>query len=127
MFYTTLKRLPFFAASSDSKLPTLWPKLPILVAGWMGGQSSVRQLGLYQPVQHAMMLSRIRQTGQNQELSFDGLNRHEKLKYSWAVDLGPFKLGRIARQQRAPQPPAGEGGAVGNGRGARPSEHTEAG
>ena len=30
--------------------------------------------------------------------SFDGYNRHGKLRYSWAVDLGPFKLGRIARQ-----------------------------
>ena len=40
--------------------------------------------------------------------SFDGLNRHGKLRYSWAVDLGPFK---IARQYV----PAGEGGAVGNG------------
>ena len=26
-------------------------------------------------------------TGQNQEPSFDGLNRHGKLRYSWAVDL----------------------------------------
>ena len=25
-------------------------------------------------------------------------NRHGKLKYSWAVGLGPFKLGRIAGQ-----------------------------
>ena len=64
---------------------------------------------------------------QNLEPSSDGHNRHGKLRYSWAVDLGPFKLGRIARQQRAPQPPAGESGAAGNGRGARPSEHTEAG
>ena len=29
--------------------------------------------------------------------SFDGHNRHGKLRYAWAVDLGPFKLGRIAR------------------------------
>ena len=64
---------------------------------------------------------------QTQEPSLSGLNRHGKLNYSWAVGLGPFKLGRIARQQRAPQPPAGEGGAIGNGRRARPSEHTEAG
>ena len=26
----------------------------------------------------------------SREPSFDGLNRHGKLKYSWAVDLGPF-------------------------------------
>ena len=26
--------------------------------------------------------------------TFDGHNRHEKLRYSWAVDLGPFKPGR---------------------------------
>ena len=37
-------------------------------------------------------------TGQNQELSLDGLNRHGKLKYSWAVGLGPFKPGQIVRQ-----------------------------
>ena len=36
----------------------------------------------------------IRQTGQNREYSIDGLNRHEKLRYSWAVDLGRFKPGR---------------------------------
>ena len=35
---------------------------------------------------------------QTQEPSFDGHNRHGKLRYSWAVDLGPFKLGRNARQ-----------------------------
>ena len=35
---------------------------------------------------------------QTQEPSFDGLNRHGKLKYSWAVDLGPFKPGRFFRQ-----------------------------
>ena len=63
----------------------------------------------------------------NCECSFDGLNRHEKLKFSWAVDLGPFKPGQIVREWRVPQPPAGEGGAVGNGRRARPSEHTEVG
>ena len=34
----------------------------------------------------------------NREPSFDGLNRHGKLRYLWAVDLGPFKLARIARQ-----------------------------
>ena len=33
------------------------------------------------------------QTGQNQEPSFDGLNNNGKLRYSWAVDLGPFKPG----------------------------------
>ena len=33
--------------------------------------------------------------GQNQEPSFDGLNRHGKLRYSWAVDLGPFKIASI--------------------------------
>ena len=54
-------------------------------------------------------------------------NSNGKLRYSWVVDLGPFKLGRIARQQRAPQRPAGEGGAIGKGRGARPSEYTETG
>ena len=26
--------------------------------------------------------------------SFDRLNRHGKLRYSWAVDLGPFKIAR---------------------------------
>ena len=31
---------------------------------------------------------------QTLEPSFDGHNRHEKLRYSWAVDLGPFKPGR---------------------------------
>ena len=31
-------------------------------------------------------------TGRNQEPSFGGLNRHGKLKYSWAVGLGPFKI-----------------------------------
>ena len=35
---------------------------------------------------------------QTLEPSFDGLNRHEKLKYSWAVDLGPFKRVLIASQ-----------------------------
>ena len=30
--------------------------------------------------------------------SFDGLNRHGKLKCSWAVGLGPFKPGQIVRQ-----------------------------
>ena len=30
-------------------------------------------------------------------LTFDGLNRHVKLKYSWAVGLGPFKPGQIVR------------------------------
>ena len=35
---------------------------------------------------------------QTSEPSLDGLNRHGKLKYSWAVDLGPFKLDRTARQ-----------------------------
>ena len=29
----------------------------------------------------------LHQTGQYQEPSFDGLNRHGKLRYSWAVDL----------------------------------------
>ena len=28
------------------------------------------------------------------ETSFDGHNRHGKLRYSWAADLGPFKPGR---------------------------------
>ena len=37
-------------------------------------------------------------TGQNQEPSFNGLNRHGTLKYSWAVGLGPFKPGQIVRQ-----------------------------
>ena len=32
------------------------------------------------------------------EPSFDGLNRHGKLKCSWEVGLGPFKPGRIFRQ-----------------------------
>ena len=32
------------------------------------------------------------------EPSFGGLNRHGKLKYSWAVGLGPFKPGRVDRQ-----------------------------
>ena len=57
-------------------------------------------------------------TGQEQELSFDGLNRHRKLKCSWAVDLGPFKPRQHARQYRVPQDPAGERGAAGNGSGA---------
>ncbi len=35
---------------------------------------------------------------QNLERSFDGLNRHGKLKYSWLVGLGPFKPGQIVRQ-----------------------------
>ena len=26
-------------------------------------------------------------------ISFDGLNNNGKLRYSWAVDLGPFKPG----------------------------------
>ena len=43
-------------------------------------------------------LSTGRQTGQNQGPSFDGLNRHGKLKCSWAVGLGPFKPGQIVRQ-----------------------------
>ena len=30
--------------------------------------------------------------------SSDGHNSNGKLRYSWAVDLGPFKLGRIARE-----------------------------
>ena len=30
--------------------------------------------------------------------SFGGLSRHGKLKYSWAVGLGPFKPGQIVRQ-----------------------------
>ena len=34
------------------------------------------------------------QGGQNREPSFDGHNRHGKLRYSWAADLGPFKPGR---------------------------------
>ncbi len=34
------------------------------------------------------------QTGQIQEPSFFGINRHGKLRYSWAVGLGPFKPGR---------------------------------
>ena len=41
-------------------------------------------------------------------LDFGGLSRHGKLRYSWAVDLGPFKIDRQ-------YVPAGEGGAVGNG------------
>ena len=53
-------------------------------------------------------------------------NSDVKLRYSWAVDLGPFKLGRFAGQQRAPQQPAEDGGGIRNGDGARPSEHTEA-
>ena len=28
------------------------------------------------------------------ETSLSRLNRHGKLKYSWAVDLGPFKIAR---------------------------------
>ena len=28
------------------------------------------------------------------EISLSRLNRHGKLKYSWAVDLGPFKIAR---------------------------------
>ena len=28
------------------------------------------------------------------EPSFFGINRHGKLRYSWAVGLGPFKPGR---------------------------------
>ena len=35
---------------------------------------------------------------QTLEPPFDGLNRHGKLRYSWAVDLGPFKPGRIFGQ-----------------------------
>ena len=35
---------------------------------------------------------------QNLEPSFDGLNRHGKLKCSWEVGLGPFKQGRIFGQ-----------------------------
>ena len=35
---------------------------------------------------------------QTLEPSFDGHNRHGNLRYSWAVDLGPFKRVRIARQ-----------------------------
>ena len=31
---------------------------------------------------------------QTLEPSFDGHNRHGNLRYSWAVDLGPFKPGR---------------------------------
>ena len=31
---------------------------------------------------------------QNLERSFFGINRHGKLRYSWAVGLGPFKPGR---------------------------------
>ena len=34
----------------------------------------------------------------SEEPSFDGLNRHGKLKCSWEVGLGPFKPGRIFRQ-----------------------------
>ena len=34
-----------------------------------------------------LVLFPIHPTGQNQEPSFDGLNRHGKLRYSWAVDL----------------------------------------
>ena len=33
-------------------------------------------------------------TGQNQEPSFVRHNRHEKHRYSWAVDLDPLKPGR---------------------------------
>ncbi len=36
-------------------------------------------------------------TEQNQEPSFNELNRHGKLKYSWSVDLGPFRPGQIVR------------------------------
>ena len=32
------------------------------------------------------------------ETSLSGLNRHGKLKYSWAVGLGPFKPGQIVRE-----------------------------
>ena len=39
--------------------------------------------------------------------------RPRKLRYSWAVDSGPFKLGRIARQLPVPQQPAGAVGALG--------------
>ena len=35
---------------------------------------------------------------QTLEHSFGGLNRHRKLKYSWGVDLGPFKPGQVIRQ-----------------------------
>ena len=35
---------------------------------------------------------------QTLEPSFDGLNRRGNLRYAWAVDLGPFRLGRIGRQ-----------------------------
>ena len=34
----------------------------------------------------------------SKESSFGGLSRHGKLKYSWAVGLGPFKPGQIVRQ-----------------------------
>ena len=60
-------------------------------------------------------------TVQTLEPSSDGHNGNGKLRYSWAVGLGPFKLGRIARQQ-----PAVQGGAVEDKRGARPRGHPEA-
>ena len=44
----------------------------------------------------------------SREPSFDGLNRHGKLKYSWAVDLGPFKLGRIAKPESTEGRPWGQ-------------------
>ena len=41
-----------------------------------------------------LVLEEVHPTGQNQEPSFDGHNRHGNLRYAWAVDLGPFKPGR---------------------------------
>ena len=35
----------------------------------------------------------------SQESSFFGINKHGKLRYSWAVGLGPFKPGRIFRAE----------------------------
>ena len=35
---------------------------------------------------------------QNLERSLSGLNGYGNVRYSWAVDSGPSKLGRIARQ-----------------------------
>ena len=69
----------------------------------------------------------VNQTGQHREPSFDGLNRHGKLKYSWVVGLGPFKPGQIVRQLCAPQQPAGEGGAAGTRCGAPPGDDAESG
>ena len=36
--------------------------------------------------------------GENFHTSLSGLNSDGNVRYSWAVDSGPSKLGRIARQ-----------------------------